>query len=102
MLLGVMRAVAGTHLHLSNEKESEATLSLDNNLIHVQSAAARKVPPASSVSLRVFIVLLVKVSGLQKAIDEEGIEGKIALWYLFSLPKKTEEAVVSGLFKPYL
>lgn len=35
--------------------------------------------PASSVSLRLFILLLVKMSGLQKAVDEDGIEGKIAV-----------------------
>lgn len=35
--------------------------------------------PASSVSLRLFILLLVKMSGLQKAVDKDGIEGKIAV-----------------------
>lgn len=34
---------------------------------------------ASSVFLSLFILLLVKMSGLQKAVDEDGIEGNIAV-----------------------
>lgn len=95
MFLGLMTTAVGTQLHLSNEKELEAILRFSNDFIgaHLQQQHG-VLAPARSVFLRLFILLLVKMSGLQKAVDEDGIKGNICLvpkrrgglWFVASEP----------------
>lgn len=79
-VLGLMTTAVGTQLHLSNERNwrpysDSAMISSVPNLQQQHGVLA----PASSVSLMLFTLLLVKMSGLQKAVDEDGIEGKVAV-----------------------